>query len=260
MGNQKRFTWPVLLALALHFTLLGLFILSALYKPSVKEVEAVPEVIHATMIDTASLQKEAEVIKQSEAKKEQLIKEQLESKEKAEKEIKQAEIEEAAAEAKAEAAKELKAEAAKQAKAEAAAEAKEEAAKAAKAEAAKQAKAEAAAKAEVAAKAEAEAATQAKLAAQVLAEQQAKQAIQQKVNRSWIRPVSAEAGLKCTIRVKLMSDGTVIDAEVISSSGDEIFDRSAENAVNKASPLPVPKDKELFAREFRAFEFLFNPK
>ena len=260
MGNQKRFTWPVLLALALHFTLLGLFILSALYKPSVKEVEAVPEVIHATMIDTASLQKEAEVIKQSEAKKEQLIKEQLESKEKAEKEIKQAEIEEAAAEAKAEAAKAAKAEAEKQAKAEAAAEAKAEAAKAAKAEAAKQAKAEAAAKAEVAAKAEAEAATQAKLAAQALAEQQAKQAIQQKVNRSWIRPVSAEAGLKCTIRVKLMSDGTVIDAEVISSSGDEIFDRSAENAVNKASPLPVPKDKELFAREFRAFEFLFNPK
>jgi colicin import membrane protein len=98
------------------------------------------------------------------------------------------------------------------------------------------------------------------LAAQVLAEQEAKQAIQQKVNRSWIRPVSVEAGLKCTIRVKLMSDGTVIDAEVISSSGDEIFDRSAENAVNKASPLPVPKDKELFAREFRTFEFLFNPK
>ena len=283
MGNQKRFTWPVLLALALHFTLLGLFILSALYKPSVKEIDALPEVIHATMIDTASLQKEAEVIKQSEAKKEQLIKEQLESKEKAEKEIKQAEIEEAAAKelkaeaakqakaeaaadakAEAEAAKAAKAEAAKQAKAEAAAEAKEEAAKQAKAEAA--AKAEEAAKAEAEAaaaakvKADAEAATQAKLAAQALAEQQAKQAIQQKVNRSWIRPVSAEAGLKCTIRVKLMSDGTVIDAEVISSSGDEIFDRSAENAVNKASPLPVPKDKELFAREFRAFEFLFNPK
>jgi colicin import membrane protein len=52
----------------------------------------------------------------------------------------------------------------------------------------------------------------------------------------------------------------VIDAIVISSSGDEDFDRSAENAVNKASPLPVPKDKELFAREFRSFQFLFNPK
>jgi colicin import membrane protein len=52
----------------------------------------------------------------------------------------------------------------------------------------------------------------------------------------------------------------VIDAEVVSSSGDEIFDRSAENAVNKASPLPIPKDKELFSREFRSFQFLFNPK
>ena len=103
-------------------------------------------------------------------------------------------------------------------------------------------------------------AQKAKAATQSAEAEQAKLAIKQKVNRSWIRPASATAGLKCTIRVRLMSDGTVIDAEVISSSGDEIFDRSAENAVNKASPLPVPKDKELFAREFRLFQFLFNPK
>ncbi|MEI6543959.1 MAG: cell envelope integrity protein TolA, partial [Methylococcales bacterium] len=134
--------------------------------------------------------------------------------------------------------------------------AKAEAAKQAKAEADAQAKEEAAAKAKI----EAEAAAKAKAAAQSTESEQAKQAIKQKVNRSWIRPVSAEEGLKCTIRVKLMSDGTVIDAEVVSSSGDEIFDRSAENAVNKASPLPVPNDKELFAREFRTFSFLFNPK
>jgi len=56
-----------------------------------------------------------------------------------------------------------------------------------------------------------------------------------------------------------MSDGSVIDAEVIASSGDEIFDRSAENAVNKASPLPVPQDKELFARNFRTFTLTFDP-
>ena len=90
--------------------------------------------------------------------------------------------------------------------------------------------------------------------------EQAKLAIKQKVNRSWIRPSSTSAGSKCTVRVRLLSDGTVIDAVVISSSGDEDFDRSAENAVNKASPLPVPKDKELFVREFRSFQFLFNPK
>jgi len=115
--------------------------------------------------------------------------------------------------------------------------------------------------------AKAEAATQAKVEAQKAkavtqrAEaEQAKLAIKQKVNRSWIRPASATAVLKCTIRVRLLSDGSVMDAVVISSSGDEDFDRSAENAVNKASPLPVPKDKELFAREFRSFQFMFNPK
>jgi len=59
MDKQKRFTGPFLLALALHLTLLGLFVLSALYKPKVKEPEPVPEIIHATMIDTASLQAEA---------------------------------------------------------------------------------------------------------------------------------------------------------------------------------------------------------
>jgi len=103
-------------------------------------------------------------------------------------------------------------------------------------------------------------AQKAKAVAQQSEAEQAKLAIKQKVNRSWIRPVSTTAALKCTIRVRLLSDGTVMDAEVISSSGDEDFDRSAENAVNKASPLPVPKDKELFAREFRSFQFLFNPK
>ena len=115
------------------------------------------------------------------------------------------------------------------------------------------------AKADAAAQAKLEA-KKAKAVAQQSEAEQATLAIKEKVNRSWIRPASATAVLKCIIRVRLMSDGTVIDAEVISSSGDEDFDRSAENAVNKASPLPVPKDKELFAREFRSFQFLFNPK
>lgn len=56
-----------------------------------------------------------------------------------------------------------------------------------------------------------------------------------------------------------MSDGIVIAAEVISSSGVEIFDRSTENAVEKASPLPVPNDKKLVTQEFRSFQSLFNP-
>ena len=127
----------------------------------------------------------------------------------------------------------------------------------------------AAEKAEAAkAKAEAEKAEAARMEAELarmdaeqdqLAIKTAAAAIRQKVARSWIRPVSAPEGLKCTIQVRLMSDGTVIDAVVIASSGNEVFDRSAENAVHRASPLPVPKDKELSAKEFKSFKFLFDP-
>ena len=301
MDIKKKFTRPFALALAIHLTLLGLFALSALYKPAPKEEPPASEVIHATMIDLATLptkvekdhsekdakqakaeadslakaedakQAKAEAAAQAKAEAAKQAKAEADSLAKAE-DAKQAKAE-AAAQAKTEAAKQAKAEAdslakaeaAKQAKAEAAAQAKAEAAKAkteadalAKAEAAKQAKAEAAAQAK--AEADAAEATKNKLAAQASESNQAKLAIQKKVEHSWIRPATANEGLKCTIKVKLMSDGTVISAEVISSSGDEIFDRSAENAVQKASPLPVPNDKELFTQEFRSFQFLFNPK
>jgi len=85
-------------------------------------------------------------------------------------------------------------------------------------------------------------------------------AIQQSVNSRWIRPLSSVKGLRCTIRVKLLPSGDVMDAHVIKGSGDSIFDRSAENAVRKASPLPVPKSRALFSQHFRTFTFNFNPK
>ncbi len=85
-------------------------------------------------------------------------------------------------------------------------------------------------------------------------------AIQHKVDDRWIRPLSSVKGLNCTIRVKLLSSGDVMDVQVIRGSGDEIFDRSAENAVRKASPLPVPKSRALFNKHFRIFTFNFNPE
>lgn len=85
-------------------------------------------------------------------------------------------------------------------------------------------------------------------------------AIQRKVNNRWIRPLSSIKGLNCTIRVKLLPSGDVMNASVVRSSGDSIFDRSAENAVRKASPLPVPKDRALFTKKFRSFTFEFKPE
>lgn len=85
------------------------------------------------------------------------------------------------------------------------------------------------------------------------------QAIRLKINHSWIRPVMAKKGLKCRVRVRLMPDGRVVDAEIIATSGDETFDTSARNAVLQASPLPVPADKDLFEKSFRSFTFTFTP-
>jgi colicin import membrane protein len=85
----------------------------------------------------------------------------------------------------------------------------------------------------------------------------AKDAIQKKVRSKWFKP-PVDSNLKCTVRVRLSSDGSVIDVEIVKSSGDEVFDQSVENAVNSSSPLPVPSDKELFAREFKSFTFNFK--
>ncbi len=82
--------------------------------------------------------------------------------------------------------------------------------------------------------------------------------IRQKVERNWTRPAQYEKGLECTIRVRTVSSGEVVSAVVVRSSGNPLFDRSAEIAVQKATPLPVPEDADLFSH-FREFNFKFSP-
>jgi len=83
--------------------------------------------------------------------------------------------------------------------------------------------------------------------------------ISQKVKRNWIRPGSAASGLQATLHVKLMPGGDVKQVTVIKSSGNAVFDRSAETAVYKAAPLPQPKDPKA-AAELRDFQFVFKPE
>jgi colicin import membrane protein len=83
--------------------------------------------------------------------------------------------------------------------------------------------------------------------------------IRQKVSRNWVRPPGAAKGLQCTVKVRLAASGDVLTVAVTQSSGNDLFDRSVENAVLKASPLPLPEEKDLFDY-FRDIEFLFNPE
>ena len=82
--------------------------------------------------------------------------------------------------------------------------------------------------------------------------------IQERVQNSWLRPAGSPRGLRCVIRVKLIPGGEVVDARVVKSSGDALFDRSVESAVLKASPLPLPADPALF-KHFREIDFNFSP-
>jgi colicin import membrane protein len=82
--------------------------------------------------------------------------------------------------------------------------------------------------------------------------------IRQRVSRSWSSPVGIAKGLKCVVQVRLTPAGEVLSATVLRSSGNERFDRSVENAVHKAAPLPLPEDPTLFDN-FREIEFVFDP-
>ena len=82
--------------------------------------------------------------------------------------------------------------------------------------------------------------------------------IQEKVQRNWARPLDSHDGLSCTVEVRLLPSGDVIDANVVRGSGNPAFDRSVQAAVFKASPLPVPSDPEVM-EQFRSLRFEFTP-
>lgn len=83
--------------------------------------------------------------------------------------------------------------------------------------------------------------------------------IQAKIHQNWRRPVGMENLYKCKIAVKLGANGEVISARVIDSSGNIEFDRSAELAVLKSSPLPMPPDEKM-RTPFNQFTFTFDPE
>ncbi|MDH5179732.1 MAG: cell envelope integrity protein TolA [Gammaproteobacteria bacterium] len=75
--------------------------------------------------------------------------------------------------------------------------------------------------------------------------------IKAKVQQNWNIPASAKTGMSCEIQVRLSPGGDVIQMKLTKSSGDATFDRSAENAVRKAVPLPVPSPETGLFDAFR---------
>ena len=78
----------------------------------------------------------------------------------------------------------------------------------------------------------------------------------QAIERSWIRPPTARAGLECTLLVTQAPGGTVVDVRLGTCNGDQTVRESIVNAVYRASPLPAPRDPRAFERRL---EIVFKP-
>lgn len=79
------------------------------------------------------------------------------------------------------------------------------------------------------------------------------------IGRNWILPENTNSNLASQFRIRLAPDGMVLAVSLTQSSGDDLLDRSAQTAIYKASPLPVPKDAETFSL-FRDITLTVRPE
>nr|MBV6628833.1 cell envelope integrity protein TolA [Oceanococcus sp. HetDA_MAG_MS8] len=202
-----------------------------------------------------------EAERKAKAEAERKAQEEAERKAKAEAERKARE--EAERKAQAEAERKAREEAERKAKAEAERKAREEAERKAKAEAERKAREEAERKAKAEAERKArEKAQQAREDALEAAMREEEQRIQQaqdaqdanrwaeqiadEILREWVRPSGAPADFSCEVRVELSLYGDVLQREIIRSCGNEFLDNSVLQAVDQASPLPLPRNSRVF--------------
>lgn len=78
------------------------------------------------------------------------------------------------------------------------------------------------------------------------------------ISRQWILPENVDSSLSSQFRIRLAPNGSVLEVTLTRSSGDPILDRSAQSAIYKASPLPVPLDPNTFSM-FRDISLTVRP-
>lgn len=89
-------------------------------------------------------------------------------------------------------------------------------------------------------------------------------AITRAIVLEWSRPPSARNDMEARLQVDLTPAGDLLGVQIVDSSGNEAFDRSAEAAVRKAArtlgTFPVPDDLSVFEAHFRRLTLLFKPE
>ena len=79
------------------------------------------------------------------------------------------------------------------------------------------------------------------------------------IGQEWIVPDQVSRDLSSRFKIRLAPNGVVLDVQLTRSSGDAILDRSAQAAIYKASPLPVPAEPGLF-NLFREISLTVRPE
>jgi len=88
------------------------------------------------------------------------------------------------------------------------------------------------------------------------------EAIAMAIEDNWSRPPSARRDMQVVLRIQLIPTGEVVGVSVLKSSGDQAFDRSAINAVNKAARFPEVAEAppQVFERRLRSLQLVFRPE
>ncbi|MHC8865535.1 cell envelope integrity protein TolA [Arenicellales bacterium IMCC57338] len=83
-------------------------------------------------------------------------------------------------------------------------------------------------------------------------------AIQEEVRTNWNPPAGDFEGFSVLFTIRVDREGNVTSVTMVRGSGNARFDESAENAIYKASPLPIPGEPR-FYEYLKEFDFKFSP-
>jgi colicin import membrane protein len=73
--------------------------------------------------------------------------------------------------------------------------------------------------------------------------------ITSRIQNAWIRPPTAQPGIKCVLNVGLVPGGSVTSVSIGDCNGDDAVRQSIQTAVYNAAPLPPPPDGIPFPRQ-----------
>ncbi|MCI0508960.1 cell division and transport-associated protein TolA [Chromohalobacter marismortui] len=88
-----------------------------------------------------------------------------------------------------------------------------------------------------------------------------KNLVRRYVEQSWNLPSNISSDLRAIVQIQLLPTGELVSATILQSSGNSTFDRSAINAIEKASPFREMSKLDASVRDqFREFNLDFNPE